>query len=165
MVKGKVPTLRLGPATRRSLQLDALAAILPMGRRDRPAELLTDDDVETLKHLARQGMGENSLRALASDLAYLEAWAAAAAGQPLPWPATEALTLKFVAHHPWDPAKREIDSRHGMPVDVAEGLRAERLLRCEGPYVRNTVKRRLASWGTLHHWKGVHGPFAAPSLR
>jgi hypothetical protein len=27
-----------------------------------------------LKHLAREGMGENSLRALASDLAYLEAW-------------------------------------------------------------------------------------------
>ncbi|MGY3698677.1 hypothetical protein ACVIGA_008819 [Bradyrhizobium sp. USDA 3240] len=45
-----------------------------MERRDRLAELLTDDDVETLKHLAREGMGENSLRALASDLAYLEAW-------------------------------------------------------------------------------------------
>jgi hypothetical protein len=42
-----------------------------MDRRDRIAELLTDDDVETLKHLAREGMGENSLRALASDLAYL----------------------------------------------------------------------------------------------
>ena len=59
-----------------------------MDRRDWLAELLTDDDVETLKHLAREGMGENSLRALASDLAYLEAWANAAAGQPLSWPAT-----------------------------------------------------------------------------
>jgi hypothetical protein len=55
-------------------------------RRDRLAQLLTDDDVATLKHLAREGMGENSLRALASDLAYLEAWAAAATGDPLPWP-------------------------------------------------------------------------------
>ena len=54
MVKGKVPALRLGPATRRALQLDALAAILPMDRRDRLAELLTDDDVETLEHLARR---------------------------------------------------------------------------------------------------------------
>jgi hypothetical protein len=43
-------------------------------------------------------MGENGLRALASDLAYLAAWAEAVAGQPPPWPATEALALKFVVH-------------------------------------------------------------------
>ena len=125
VVKGDAPALHLDPETRRALQLDALAAILPMDRRDRLAELLTDDDVETLRHLAREGMGENSLRALASDLAYLEAWAAAAAGQPLPWPATEALALKFVAHHLWDPAKRVNDTRHGMPADVGESLRRE----------------------------------------
>jgi hypothetical protein len=46
-VQGKVPALHLGPATRRALRLDALAAILPMDRRDRLAEFLTDDDVET----------------------------------------------------------------------------------------------------------------------
>jgi hypothetical protein len=137
-----------------ALELDALAAILPMDRRDRLAELLTDHDVETLKHLAREGMGENSLGALASDLAYLETWADAATGQPLPWPATEALTLKFVAHHLRDPPKREIDPRHGMPSDVAEGLRTKGLLRCDGPHAPNTVKRCLASWSTLHRWKG-----------
>jgi hypothetical protein len=37
------------------------------------AALLTDDDVATLKHLAQEGMGENTLRALASDLVS-EAW-------------------------------------------------------------------------------------------
>jgi hypothetical protein len=74
MVERNAPALDLDLETRRALQLDALAAILPMDRRDRLAELLTDDDVETLKHLAREGMGENSLRALASDLGYLEAW-------------------------------------------------------------------------------------------
>jgi hypothetical protein len=42
------------PETRRALQLDALASILPMDRRDRLAQLLTDGDVETLKHLARE---------------------------------------------------------------------------------------------------------------
>jgi hypothetical protein len=51
-----------------------------MGRRDRLAELLIDEDVETLKHLAREGMGENGLRSLASDLA----WADAATGQAVP---------------------------------------------------------------------------------
>ena len=59
-----------------------------MDRRDWLVQLLTGDDVETLKQLAREGMGENSLRALASDLAYLEIWADTATGQPLSWPAT-----------------------------------------------------------------------------
>jgi integrase len=153
------------PTTRRALELDALAAILPMDRRDRLAELLTDDDVETLKHLAKEGMGENSLKALASDLAYLEAWALASTGTPLPWPAPEALALKFVAHHLWDPAQREANANHGMPAEIAEFLRARDLLRVEGPHAPATVRRRLSSWATLHHWKGATGPFASPALR
>src|ERR1700676_2122407 len=153
------------PETRRALQLDTLSAILPMERRDRLAELLTDDDVATLKHLAQEGMGENSLRALASDLAYLEAWARAATGAALPWPASESLALKFVAHHLWDPARRGADPQHGMPVDVAAQLRNALLLRSNGPHAPATVKRRLASWGTLHRWKGQEGPFRSPRLR
>lgn len=153
------------PETQRALQLDTLSAILPMERRDRLAELLTDDDVETLKHLAREGIGENSLRALASDLAYLEAWAQAATGAALPWPASESLALKFVAHHLWDPARREADPQHGMPADVAAALRESEMLRSTGPHAPSTVKRRVASWGTLHRWKGQEGPLASPSLR
>ena len=72
------------PETRRALELDTLSAILPMDRRDRLAELLTDDDVATLTHLARAGMGANTLRALASDLAYLETWAWAVLWVPSP---------------------------------------------------------------------------------
>ncbi len=155
----------IDPETRRALQLDALAAILPADRRDRLAQLLTDDDVETLKHLAREGMGENTLRALASDLAYLEAWALAATGGPLPWPVSEGLLLMFVAHHLWDPAKRETDARHGMPADAAEALHDEGFLRAEGPHAPSTVRRRVSSWATLHRWKGIEGPFASPALR
>jgi integrase len=153
------------PETRRALQLDALSAILPMERRDRLAELLTDDDVATLKHLAREGMGGNTLRALASDLAYLEGWAKAATGAPLPWPAPESLALKYVAHHLWDPAERETDPQHGMPAEVAADMRSALLLRTDGPHAPSTVKRRLANWGTLHRWKGQEGPFHSPSLR
>jgi integrase len=160
-----LPFSSADPETRRALQLDALAAILPMDRRDRLAQILTDDDVATLKHLAKAGMGENSLRALASDLAYLEAWAHAATGDPLPWPAPEGLALKFVAHHLWDAAQRETDPAHGMPPDVTESLRAADLLRAEGAHAPATVKRRLASWSTLHRWRGIDGPFASPSLR
>jgi integrase len=153
------------PETRRALQLDALSAILPADRRDQLAKILTDDDVATLKHLAREGMGENSLRALASDLAYLEAWALAATGVALPWPAPEGLALKFVAHHLWDPVQREADSAHGMPAEIAATLTATGVLRLDGPHAPATVRRRLASWSTLHRWRGLLGPFAAPGLR
>ena len=153
------------PDARRAMQLDTLAAILPMDRRDKLAQILTDDDVATLKHLAREGMGENTLRALASDLAYLEAWSFAATGEPLPWPAPEALALKFVAHHLWDPTRREVDASHGMPADVTNALADAGLLRSDGPHAPSTVKRRLAHWSTLHRWKGIVGPFAAPSLQ
>ena len=68
-----------------------------MAAADRYAGILTDADVATLKHLADTGMGANTLRALASDLAYLEAWCRAATGRPLPWPDDPELVLKFIA--------------------------------------------------------------------
>nr|WP_015061206.1 site-specific integrase [Sinorhizobium meliloti]AFJ91247.1 phage integrase [Sinorhizobium meliloti] len=150
---------------RRAEELDALDAILPFDRRDQLAALLTDDDVATLKHLAAEGMGENTLRALASDLGYLEAWCRLATGAPLPWPAPEALLLKFVAHHLWDPVKRAEDAAHGMPADVEARLRAERLLRSPGPHAPGTVQRRLTSWSILTRWRGLTGAFGAPSLK
>ena len=153
------------PETRRALELDTLAAILPMDRRDRLAELLTDDDVATLTHLARAGMGANTLRALASDLAYLETWAWAVLSGPLPWPAPEALILRFIAHHLWDPVQRETDPLHGIPDAVATILRANDQLRVEGPHAPATVRRRLAHWSTLHRWRGLTGPFGAPNVR
>ena len=152
-------------ATLRSYELDALSSILPPDRRDRLAEILTDDDVATLKHLAKEGMGANSLRALASDLNYLETWAQAALGHPLPWPAPEALILKFLAHHLYDPRLKETDPAHGMPVDIAQRLKANGCLRTQGPHAPNTVRRRLALWSTLHRWRGVEGAFASQHIR
>ncbi len=112
------PKISLNAGERRADELDTIAAVLPMERRDELAELLTDQDIETLRHLDNQGMGDNTLRALTSNLAYLEAWRLAATGRSLPWPAPEALLLKFVAHHLWDPQRRETDPDHGMPADV-----------------------------------------------
>lgn len=150
---------------RRAEALDALDQVLPFGRRDVLAELLTDDDVETLRHLATEGIGENSLRALTSDLAYLEAWCVAATGDSLPWPAPEALLLKFVAHHLWDPVRRETDPGHGMPQAVAAALKGAGLLRADCPHAPSTVRRRLSSWSTLTQWRGLKGKFNAPGLR
>ncbi|NKK29589.1 site-specific integrase [Rhizobium leguminosarum] len=150
---------------RRAEELDTIAAVLPMERRDELAELLTDQDVETLRHLVNQGMGDNTLRALTSDLAYLEAWGLAATKKSLPWPAPEALLLKFVAHHLWDPEKRAADPYHGMPADVDASLRSQGFLKSVGPHAPATVRRRLANWSTLTKWRGLDGAFASPALK
>ncbi|WP_043617599.1 site-specific integrase [Ensifer sp. ZNC0028] len=150
---------------KRAEELDALDSILPFDRRDQLASLLTDDDVATLKHLAGEGMGDNTLRALASDLGYLGTWCQLATGSPLPWPAPESLLLKFVAHHLWDPLKRAEDADHGMPADVEAGLRESRLLRAKGPHAPDTVRRRLTTWSILTRWRGLTGAFNGPSLK
>lgn len=149
----------------RAEELDALDAILPFDRRDQLATLLTDEDIATLKHLASEGMGDNTLKALASDLGYLEAWCQLATGSPLPWPAPEGLLLKFVAHHLWDPVRRTDDPSHGMPVEVEAGLRSKRLLRADGPHAPDTVRRRLTTWSILTRWRGLTGSFDGPSLK
>ncbi|GGG13708.1 integrase [Rhizobium wenxiniae] len=149
----------------RAEELDTIAAVLPMERRDELAELLTDQDVETLRHLVNEGMGANTLRALTSDLAYLQAWSLASTGKSLPWPAPEALLLKFVAHHLWDPAKRETDPEHGMPSAVEQNLRGQGFLKVTGPHAPDTVRRRLATWSTLTKWRGLTGAFASPALK
>ncbi|MBB4420789.1 integrase [Rhizobium leguminosarum] len=150
---------------RRAETLDTIAAVLPIDRRDKLAEILSDQDVETLRHLVNEGMGDNTLRALASDLGYLEAWCLAATGSCLPWPAPEALLLKFVAHHLWDPARREADPEHGMPAEVEQALRDGGFLRSIGPHAPDTVRRRLANLSTLTKWRGLDGAFASPALR
>jgi len=165
-----MPKLTIAPTSkthlsRRIEELDAIAAVLPIERRDELAELLTDQDVATLRHLVNEGMGENTLRALTSDLAYLQAWSLASTGLSLPWPAPEALLLNFVAHHLWDPEKRLSDPDHGIPKDVEDKLRIQGFLRSSGPHAPDTVRRRLATWPTLTKWRGLQGSFTSPALK
>lgn len=156
----------LSPAAlRRAETLDALHDIFPFDRRDQLATLLTDEDVATLKHLIDTGVGANSMRALASDLGYLQAWSLAATGMPLPWPAPEHLLLTFVAHHIWDPAERLTDPEHGMPAEIMGTLLDKRLLRAPGPHSRATVRRRLMSWATLTKSRGLAGHFSCPAVK
>nr|WP_312352149.1 site-specific integrase [Brucella intermedia] len=150
---------------KRTETLDTIAAVLPLSRRGRLAGILTDEDVETLRHLVNEGMGENTLRALTSDLAYLEAWSMAATGRPLPFPAPEALLLNFVAHHLWRPQQREIEPEHGMPSTVEQVLRSQGFLRVSGPHAPATVRRRLANWSTLTRWRGLEGAFSSPAVK
>jgi integrase len=145
--------------------MDALAGFLPLAARDRSAETLTPAEIDTLTHLAKTGTGPNSLRALASDLAYLGAWARASTAAPLVWPASETTVLRFIAHHLWAQEEREKNPEHGMPQAVAEFLRAAARLKSTGPHAPATVRRRLALWSSLHRWRGLEGPFGSPSIR
>lgn len=165
MVTAKKPGASLAGVERRAVELDTIASVLPIDRRDELAELLTDADIETLRHLVNEGMGANTLRAITSDLAYIEAWALAATKRSLPWPAPEALLLKFVAQHLWDPQKRANDPDHGMPADVADNLRGQNFLKSTGPHAPATVRRRLANWSTLTKWRGLDAAFTAPPLK
>ena len=153
------------PESRRFAELHALAGILPYHRRDELSALLCDADVATLRHLVETGMGANTLRALASDLAYLERWCLAATAAPLPWPASASLVVKFIAHHLYDREKRAGDATHGMPAAVAESLKASGALKSEGPHAPATVQRRLSLWGTMHKWRAVAGPFGDGQIR
>lgn len=91
------------------------------------------------------------------QLANLEAWCALTAGAPLPWPAPEALLLKFVARHLSDPARRDDDPAHRMPAAVDAGLTDQGLLRVNGRHAPATV-RRLTSWSIVTRWRELAVP-------
>lgn len=40
---------------RRAVELDTIASVLPLDRRDEFAELLTDADIQTLRYLVNEG--------------------------------------------------------------------------------------------------------------
>ena len=142
-----------------------LGAVITFRRQEQLDALLTDDDLATLRHLLRKGIPENTLRALASDLAYLEAWCQAATGDPLPWPAQEALALKFIAHHLFDPAEQGRDPTHGMPPEIERMLKGQGVLKVGGPHAPATVQRRLSSWASIHRWRGLDSATSAPRVR
>ncbi len=143
----------------------ALDGLLPHGRQEQLSSLLSSTDLATLHHLVMAGMGKNTLRALTSDLAYLERWCLAATGAPLPWPAGRDLLLKFIAHHLWDPAQKDANPDHGMPDAVASALRLQGALAVDGPHAPSTVRRRLALWRTMHRWRGLDGAFGDGQVR
>ncbi len=138
---------------------EALDGLLPLARQEQLSSLLSSTDLDTLRHLVTNGMGPNTLRALASDLAYLERWCLAATGAPLPWPAGRDLLLKFVAHHLWDPIRKESDPAHGMPQDVTDAYGRRELWR---PQAR--MRQRRSAGGSRSGARCIAGvDWRAPS--
>jgi integrase len=83
----------------------------------------------------------------------------------LPWPAPEALALKFIAHHLFDPAEQGRDPTHGMPPAIERTLKGQGVLKGGGPHAPATVQRRLSSWTSIHRWQGLEPATSAPPVR
>lgn len=129
-----------------------LAADLALSAADRAA----------LDDLYARGTPANTRRAYAADLAYLAAWKAAAFGQGLVWPETEAVALRFILEHARDLA--------GLPADdparsVAARLVAAGLRRSLAAPAPATLDRRIATWRAMHRMRNLASPFEAPLIR
>ncbi|WP_161974282.1 integrase [Rhizobium deserti] len=142
-------------ALKRAERLDELEGIFSFNRRNFLATVLADDDVETLCRLSRQGLSNNTVRALASDLVYLETWCLMSTGDALSWPAPEALLLQFVAHHRRRDGGKAKASELSMPAQVQQGMQSRGLLRGATGHSSATVRRRLTSWRSLAKARGL----------
>jgi hypothetical protein len=109
-----------------------------------------------------KALGQNTLRALTSNLGYLEAWALAAISNP---PALAgALILKIIAHHLWDPAKREDDPSRGMPDSAEADLYLRGLLKVNGPNVPATGPPAPRLLVDFHQWRRLETPLTTPGV-
>ncbi|RAH96230.1 integrase [Acuticoccus sediminis] len=145
---------------------DALVDLLPVATADRLAGHLTAGDVETLRDLVRASVPDNTVRAVVSDLAYLEAWHRAARGAPLAWPPADGDGLAFIAHHLFRAEERAVrGDGYGMPAAVEAALVAEGMLRTTLPHAPATVARRLASWRRIAQLRGFDAALSSITVR
>ena len=152
---------------------DVLVQILPVAAAERLAGHLTPSDVDTLRDLVRAAVPPNTVRAVTSDLTYLEAWSRAATGAPLSWPPSEADGLRFVAHHLFRSEEREVRlasndaaaAGYGMPASIEAELRETRVLRGSLPHAPATVRRRIASWRRVAQARGAEDALTSSGLR
>ena len=143
----------------------ALIELLPVETAERLADHLTPSDAATLRDLVRAAVPPNTLRAVASDLAYLEAWSLARTGFYLAWPPSDAAALSFIAHHLFRPEERARSAAYGMPAGVEAQLRTAGVLRGALPHAPATVSRRLSSWRRVAQVRGCENALSSPVIR
>ena len=145
--------------------VSALIELLPVETAERLADHLTPSDAATLRDLVRASVPANTLRAVASDLAYLEAWSVSRTGFYLAWPPSDAAALSFIAHHLFRPEERGRSEAYGMPAEVEVQLRTAGVLRGTLPHAPATVSRRLSSWRRVAQVRGCENALSSAVIR
>lgn len=120
---------------------------------------------ETLDFMVAKGIPKSTLRAIASDMRYLEAWSMITSGACLEWPAYEATQTRFLAHHLFDASQRKRDPGHGMPSAIESSLRDVGYLKGRMPPALSTIERRISSWSKMHALRDMVSPFSSPRIR
>jgi len=160
------PALSRDPLTRRALELDALAAILPMDRRDRLVEILTDEGRRDFKasRQGRHGREQSSGARLRSRLSRGLGFAGGDRNPPaLAGPRGAGIEIRGTAS--MGPGAPGADPSHGMPDNIAAVLRAKGLLRADGPHAPRRCAGACRVGRPCIIGKALAGPFKSPALR
>lgn len=144
---------------------DQLVNFLPVEAAERLSSQLTENDVATLRDIVKTATPENTIRAIASDLAYLEAWSRAVRGDALSWPPANEDALRFIAHHLFVVPQDGPEGTRGMPRAAVERLRAEGVLQGTLPHAPATVRRRISSWKRVAQVRGYQEALGGPVIR
>ncbi|MEE4209448.1 MAG: tyrosine-type recombinase/integrase [Parvularcula sp.] len=144
---------------------DELVRFLPVEAAGRLSSRLTENDVATLRDIVKAATPENTIRAIASDLAYLEAWSKAVRGEALSWPPTDEDGLRFIAHHLFVIPQDSQGEARGMPRAAEHCLRAGGILRGALPHAPATVRRRISSWKRVAQVRGHQDALSSPAIR
>ncbi len=110
--------------------------MLPYHRRDALSELLTDADAPPLRHLAEQGMGANTLRAIASDPRLPRALGARRHRRRPALAGISGARGQVRRPSPVGPCQARERPRARMPGEVAASLKRQGALKAEGPMRR-----------------------------
>ena len=145
-------------------RLGELITVVGLDSEGLVGSLLSDSELDVLKEIVRNGTPLNTLRAYVSDLTYLEAWCQGATGEPLPWPATQDLILKFIAHHT-DSSAPDEEPCFNMPEDVRQILASKGISKADKAHSIATIERRLATWGKAHVMQGYANTIAADEVK
>ena len=135
--------------------------IQPTPLKFSPPALSSADDA-ALTDLYLRGTPANTLRAYERDLVYLTAWKRFAFDQPLKWPESQPVALRFVLDHSRDLALSDPQDPARTAAEALIAAKLRKTLACPAPA---TLDRRIASWRAFHRMKNLESPFEAPIIR
>ena len=119
-----------------------LTRIVPTSQslKERAAET-----AERISMILDEGTPENTRRAYAGDLAYMEAWCLVKTGHNLPFPTPIELVYEFITDHVFGLKDKSVEN-----ALIEMGMKAR-----PGPHKMATIVRRISTLSVIHQTKGM----------